>query len=325
MRDQFEAALSKIERMNNEFDFLDALDVSRARRIVVRWGVQGKAIMADLLFEVPAPRNGLPALLNPKGLLKDQLPPVPRLGRTCRVFDRMGGSPRGERVARREFGVRIPRGNQGARGSDSKWDDPAGPRGTVPPPWTNCLYLRRPRCEKRRRGIGRRGPSHRDGRRGGIRKGTYALAAQFNAYFQGEKGADGQRTAKGADNAQPGFALERLPAPDRGYKLISPAGLISWITADVQPTILIGKSYVAVANNPILARAPLAAESRPGDRWVPDGELAKMLNGLPAKLQFLSVGNPCDSFWPEAIAGLPDRVAPFMGMFKGNAVGAPSF
>ena len=156
-------------------------------------------------------------------------------------------------------------------------------------------------------------------------KALDAIAAQFNAYFQGEKGADGQRTAKGADNAQPGFALERLPAPDRGYKLISPAGLISWITADVQPTILIGKSYVAVANNPILARAALAAESRPGDRWVPDGELAKMLNGLPAKLQFLSVGNPRDSFWPEAIAGLPDRVAPFMGMFKGNAVGAPSF
>jgi hypothetical protein len=108
--------------------------------------------------------------------------------------------------------------------------------------------------------------------------------------------------------------------------LISPAGLIPWLTADVQPTVLVGKSFVALANNPALARAALVGESRPADRWAPSGELVKMLDSLPANLAFLSIGNPRDSFWPETIAKLPETVAPYMAMFKGTdaAGGAPA-
>ncbi len=175
-----------------------------------------------------------------------------------------GGSPRGERVARREFGVRIPRGNRGVEEAIRNGTTPQvheelfrhlGP--------TACIFA----APDVKKGAGESAAADLligTDDAAALGKALDALAAQFNAYFQGEKGADGQRTAKGADNAQPGCALERLPAPDRGYKLISPAGLISWITADVQPTILIGKSYVAVANNPILARAAWPRSRGPG-------------------------------------------------------------
>jgi hypothetical protein len=38
---------------------------------------------------------------------------------------------------------------------------------------------------------------------------------------------------------------------------------------------------------------------------------------LPERLSFLSVGNTRDSFWPKAIASLPDTAEPFLCQFVG--------
>jgi hypothetical protein len=86
---------------------------------------------------------------------------------------------------------------------------------------------------------------------------------------------------------------------------------------NVHTTVLLGRSFVAVANNPALARAAIAAESRPADRWAPTGELVNVFETLPTNLAFLFVGNPRDSFWPEMIANLPATFASYPGKSQG--------
>ena len=70
------------------------------------------------------------------------------------------------------------------------------------------------------------------------------------------------------------------------------AGLVPWLTDDMQPTVLLGESFVAVAANPTLARAAIASAAQPAARWQPTGELRKSIECLPANVVFLSVGNP---------------------------------
>jgi hypothetical protein len=113
------------------------------------------------------------------------------------------------------------------------------------------------------------------------------------------------------------MAFERLPLPDRGYLLTSPAGVVPWLGADLQPTVILGKQFVIAAATTDLARAAIAAEARSGERWKPDGELLKSFEGLPKRLSFLHVGNTRDSRWPEGIANFPETAEPFLLSFMG--------
>ena len=97
-----------------------------------------------------------------------------------------------------------------------------------------------------------------------------------------------------------------------------------WLSDQLEPTVLLGKSYFAVAANPALARAAIAAETSAASRFVPTGELARSLDCLPDKLSLLIVGNPRDSFWPEALANFPSSAGPFMNTFVGLPNGALS-
>jgi hypothetical protein len=78
---------------------------------------------------------------------------------------------------------------------------------------------------------------------------------------------------------------------------------------------LLGKSYMIVAMNPTLARAAAAAESGKG-RWRPGSGLAESLVELPQRLTSLSIGDPHDSAWPEALATLP-RLSQYLGNMLG--------
>ena len=70
------------------------------------------------------------------------------------------------------------------------------------------------------------------------------MVSRANAYFLRQRPDDGG----------PAIAFERLPAPERGYHLVSPAGAVPWLSDQLEPTVLLGKSYFAVAANPALAR-----------------------------------------------------------------------
>ena len=147
----------------------------------------------------------------------------------------------------------------------------------------------------------------------GLERTLATLVAAINANFR-------KRTGIAGDGQPLAITLEKLPAPDRGYRLVSPDGQVAWLTADLQPTILVGKTYLVLAANPNLARAAIAAENRPEERWKPTGEVAQAIGCLPANLAFLSVGNPRDSFWPEMVANFPQTAAPFLNKFIGFPV-----
>ena len=55
-----------------------ALGLDGIKRIVVRYGFQGKALLTDICIEAPAPRKGLVGWLDQPGFRKDRLPPLPR-------------------------------------------------------------------------------------------------------------------------------------------------------------------------------------------------------------------------------------------------------
>ena len=134
-----------------------------------------------------------------------------------------------------------------------------------------------------------------------------SVAARFNQYLRDQdRGRD--KGNVGNETDPPILALERLPAPHRGYQLTSPARLVPWLDDEVRPTILVGKSFVACASNPERAREALASESPATTAWTPPGELAAAFACLPEHLTFLAVGDHRDSPWPDALAHFPSTV-----------------
>jgi hypothetical protein len=77
------------------------------------------------------------------------------------------------------------------------------------------------------------------------------------------------------------------------------------LAAGVQPTIMMGNSFVVVAATPDLAREALASEAREDHGWQPTGKLVQAFEGLPGDLTFLAVADHRDSHVPRWIAGLP--------------------
>ena len=53
------------------------LGLDGVKRIVGRWGFQGKALLTDVRIEAPVPRKGLVAWLDQPAFDKDHLPPIP--------------------------------------------------------------------------------------------------------------------------------------------------------------------------------------------------------------------------------------------------------
>jgi hypothetical protein len=297
-------------------DELKLLGLDQVKRLVGRWGFQGKALLCDVRIEIPAPRKGLAALLDQPSFRKDRLPPIPRgagsfaLGSfdAARTFDRTVAwlktlDPAA--AAEVDAGVAtLDRAVKEATGQRLREDLLRH----LGPTW--CMYAAPdPRKDHAGDAIPTLLVEVDDAE--AFARVLDALATRMNNYLR-----DLQGGAKAEEPAA--IALVRLPAPEHGYRLASPAGLIPWLTDEVEPTILLGKSYLVVAANPALARAAALAESQPANRWTPADELANAFACLPPGLTSLSVGNPSDSSWPELVANLPKYV-----QFLGNFVDVP--
>ena len=140
------------------------------------------------------------------------------------------------------------------------------------------------------------------------------LVSQANVYFRNQSGGEPGQLHEGE---RPVMAFERLFSPERGFRLTSPAGVVPWLGADLQPTVMLGKSFIVLAATHELARAAIAAEADDQKRWSPDGELLRSLECLPPRLSFLNVGTIRDSCWPGAIASYPETAEPFVCQFCG--------
>jgi hypothetical protein len=296
------------------FDPAAILGLDGVKRIVGRWGFQGKALLTDVRIEAPVPRKGLLALLDQPGFDKDNLPPIPRSTGSFAIdsLDLAAAYGRVIDLAKSvepEAGILIDQFERAAR-------EATGLRlredllSHIGPTW--CV-LAVPSADEAGGGNGPFDPadyalvvSLRDA--DGFQKVLGTLASRANQYLRDREKPNGPNNPENPKPDPPMLALDRLPAPDRGYRLTSPSRLVYWLSDDVQPTILVGESYAAIAINPERARQALAIGPGGGTRWRPTGELARSFECLPAKLTFLTVGDHRDSAVPEAIAGLPGLV-----------------
>jgi hypothetical protein len=274
--------------------------------------------VTDVRLEAPAPWAGVVGLLDPAGFGKDRLPPIPRAMGIFTVGAFVRGDLRAATAAlypdiKSEY-------REGFRALDEAF------RNATSPSLREDLY----------RHLGpiacafAAPPGHKGSTDAtmavligiddadAVGKALDALASRLNAFF-GENKAEERVGASNhaGEKRRPSIVLERIPAPDRGYRLKSHGGLIPWLKGDEEPTVLVGKSFLAVADSPAGARDALAAETRPAERWLPTGELAGMFESLPPKTAFLVVGNPRDSFWPDAVAKLPETVDWIASKFGG--------
>lgn len=308
------------------------LGLDGVKRIVGRWGFQGKALLTDVRLEAPVPRKGLVAWLDQPAFDKDQLPPIPLATRAFvvdsfdpaiaygrlidlakRVEPEMAGLiDQMERTTRDVTGLRLREDLLNHIGPT--WcvlpvpsADGGGGKAEVDP--SEFVLV----------------ASLKDA--DGFAKVLDTLALRANQFLRDREKIDGGQAKAGHPADPPMLALERLPAPHRGYRLTSPSRLVFWLNQDVQPTILVGNSYLAVAVNAERAAEALAFERGAGARWRPTGALVDAFACLPQKLTLLSVGDHRDSVVPETIAQLPSLVqllaTTFGGFVDADAAMAP--
>jgi hypothetical protein len=312
---------SKLEGKKNPVDPAKALGLDGVTRVIGRWGFQGQALLTDIRVEAPAPRRGLAGMLDQAGFRKDRLPPIPRGAGAFLVgsFDPVKGYEVLLSHVLKDIDVGGAAGNVDAFSPiiETVVFELTGQRlredilGHFGPTW--CLYSEpQPKTGETDRRMPTLLVEVDDAK--GLGKVLDSLAKRVNAQLRPTP--EGQ-DAKPADGP-PDLALERLPAPERGYRLTSPSGVISWLGKGQEPTILVGESYLAIAASPAQAREALAAASPTveRDRWQPDGELAQAFACLPAELTSLTVGDPEDSSWPEMLVYLPKLVQHIASAFE---------
>ncbi|MDR3638921.1 MAG: hypothetical protein P4L84_34265 [Isosphaeraceae bacterium] len=300
------------EEAPKEIDAIAMLGLRGIKQLIIRWGFQGKGLVTVVRLEIPAPREGLMALIDQPSFRKDRLPPIPRRVTSFAIgsFDPARGYAAIVAQAKKALGAEA---DALLEAGEKAVQDVAGVRlredllAHIGPTW--CTYDLAEGSNDRSQGLS---PGQvvvvglRDAE--AFAKVLDTVAARVNRSLR-ELETGGKDAGAGAqDRDPPALLLERLPAPDRGYQLTSPAGLVLWLDEDLRPTVLVGKSHVVVAANAELARAVLAAEAAPGSNWRAEGEVARTLADLPAELTSLSVADAADSALPEMIAKLPAYV-----------------
>jgi hypothetical protein len=286
---------------------IEALGFNGLKRIVGRFGFQREAFVADMRIEAPSPRKGLNAWFDQPTFDKNQLPPFPQ-----GVDSFVVGSLDLEQTYRHIVEASTPM--DPSVGEDLRQFEKIVHEQTnvrfredllkyLGPTW--CVYLAPP------------GPADRKPREKSDLAAYVLLAGVKDAAAFG-KVLDTMVSSINEDDGvlKPTRApfLEKLPAPAMGYRLTSGIATFLGASDGVVPTIMIGKSHIALAATPELAREALAAETQVDRRWKPTGTLVNAFEGLPDALTFLVVADHRGSSVPEQIAALPYVTQIFINM-----------
>jgi hypothetical protein len=285
-----------------------ALGLNETKGIIVRFGFQGEAFLTDWRIEAPSPRKGINAWFDQPSFRKNQLPPLPRgistfaigsldLDKTYQSLLELSSSldPSVSEDVRHVAKIVHEYTNVRLREDLLRLLGP-----------TLCVY-RAPARAGDRTSKDKSNPTayvFLAGLKDAVAFGKVLdmMVAQFDENLAPDHADLGQ---KPGDRKSPSCFLEKLPAPESGYRLTASAAAKLGLSAGVQPTIIMGKSFVAVAATPELAREALASEAREDHGWKPTGKLVHAFEGLPGDLTFLGVADHRDSGVPHWIAGLP--------------------
>jgi hypothetical protein len=281
------------------------LGLSGVNRITGRWGFQGKALFTDVRIDAPAPRSGLARMIDQPLFAKDQLPPLPRDSATfavasldpARAYETLVSELKTREPELLEQFTRLEKSLEQTAGLKIREDllkrlgptwslfriSAQGPHAAEKPEFDVNDYALLAKVDDS----------------AAFDKVLEGVAARINQYFR-----EAYKVAGSKDDDPPILALERLPAPDRGFQLTSPAKMVLWLSED-RPTILVGKSFVSCALGLEPARQALAGESKAEFAFRPQGELRQAVECLPDRLMFLAVVDDRASPLPEDIASLP--------------------
>jgi hypothetical protein len=302
-----------------ELEMARELGLDGVKRIVARWGFQGKALLSDVRVETPAPRKGLAAWFDQPAFRTDRLPVIPP---DASNFVLASFAPE------RSYQMILETGK--AMGAD--FNDEVDLEAMIQQ--TIGVRLR----EDLLRHIGpswavvdvrdRAGPLAKGATRqtvflaaiddaAAFKKVADSLARQIDEALRTFEQSEREISPK--DKEIGTFGMKCLPAPDSGYRIDLPSvvfksGIQDPVTLSPSKKTMntlyfvIGKSSIAVAFDLDRARHVLTTQGPPTQSWKPTGELANALAGLPGNLTFLSVSDPQRCSLPEWIAGLPDNI-----------------
>lgn len=296
----------------DDLDLEKLMSLDGVTRVIGRWGFQGKGLVTDVRVEAPAPRQGLLALIDQPGFRKDALPPIPQ---QARMFVIGSFDPKASYEKVLALVTKVAPGQdqvlkamaQNVLGETAALKHAVDLAAQLGPTWCTYDLAKNPKAGDYRGQILVVGLHDADA----FAKALDAVAQDANDLLRKlEAGDDAQK--KPAD--PPVYALERLPDPDRGYKLTSPAGLSFWIDTELEPTVLVGKSHVVIAATPQLARAALAEA-----QWRPSGELGATFAMLPRDLTSLSVVETSGQYLALAFQKLPAAVQILANLVENGA------
>ncbi len=286
---------------------IEALGFNGLKRVVGRFGFQGDAFLTELCTEAPLPRKGINTCFDQPSFRKNQLPPLPQgvasfavgsldLDTTCRhLVDTIASMDPSVSEDLRQF-EKIVHDQANVRFREDLLKH-------LGPTW--CVYLAPP------------GPGDRKSREKSDPT-AYVLLAGVKDAAAFSKVLD---TMASFINENEGFPnpdrkpfLEKLAAPAVGYRLSRRAAATLELDDEVQPTIMVGNSFIALAATPELAREALASETQVDRRWKPTGKLVNAFEGLPNDLTLLVVADHKGSGVPEKIASLPSMTQMIINM-----------
>ena len=314
-------SIKTVDDLNREL--VEGLGLEGVKRIVGRWGFQGKALLSDVRVESAPPRKGMASLFEQPAFRTDHLPAIPPdakdfvlasldAGQSYRKLvettDRIEpGCAEGyaafEAMVKEAIGLRLREDllrHVGPTWAIVNVPDRAGAAGdhTEAAPRHEVFVAAIDDADA-------------------FDKVAESLAGRIDELIRTSVESQRENAPRGQDTAS--FGVHRLPAPDRGFRFDVPSWSFQWKDGDapscrvrlgikVSIYLLIGKTSIVVASDLERARHVLAAQQPSTRCWKPAGELANAIEGLPVELTFLSVSDPALCDLPEMIAGLPDTI-----------------
>ena len=286
------------------------LGLAGIKGIRYRWGFEGEALKSEIGVEAPRPRPGLLALFDQPPIGPNQVPPVPS-GTTSytllsldpvalydQVLTLVKASNPGREAelraladsVRKRTGLRLREdllGRIGPRMSFSITPAEGHVGGGMFDFWFYFPQVSLV-AEVRDPGVFRKSLDQ-------VMDHANRELRAMGGVFQGPP-IEGQASKPGTEAAE----FRRLKGPNPGYVLAVPPAVLP-TPAGLRPTIMLGRSHVAFAVSPDLARRALAAEGQAPARG------PGVARPLPTGLIFLNQSDPRQGF-PELLANLPSIV-----------------
>jgi hypothetical protein len=293
------------------------------KRIVGRWGFQGKALLNDVRVEAPAPRKGLAGWFDQPAFRADRLPGIPAEATDFVIasFDPDVSDQKVEdlfkgidAVVAEQLAV-FERAIKELSGLRLREDllRHIGPTWAVVDVPDRAAGAQPDARNKRKHTVFIAAVEDADA----FVKVADSLANRIDQALRTLE--DGERRKAPKDKEIGTFGMKRLRAPDRGYRVDfpsftftdvgSPPLAVDSAKGKVQSLfLLVGKTSLVIASSLDRAREVMAAQALQTRYWKPEGEVVNAFDGLPRNLTFLSVSDPDLCAIPKWIAGLPDAI-----------------